>query len=106
MANPAYKPWTKREIKLLGTDTDAAIAKQIGRTHSAVTNKRLELDLPPAIPHEREWTPSELKLLGTMSDLALAEQLGCRRLHVFRKRKSLKIKAWRQIRIKRRRKKK
>jgi hypothetical protein len=105
MTNPAYKPWTKREIKLLGTDTDAAIATRTGRTLTAVTNKRLLLGIPAGFTHELAWTDEEIELLGTMSDIALAEQIGCSRIAVFRKRKSLGIKAWRQIKIRRRRKK-
>ncbi len=34
--------WTKRELKLLGTDHDEAIARKIGRTRGAVTSKRTQ----------------------------------------------------------------
>ena len=40
-----YRRWSRREIRLLGTDTDAGLAQRIGRTVVAVTQKRRELRL-------------------------------------------------------------
>jgi len=43
---PSSTPWTEREIKLLGTDRDPAIAKRLNRSISAVKCKRKSLHIP------------------------------------------------------------
>lgn len=40
-------PWTEEEEALVGTDTDGAIAEQLGRTPMAVRNKRRALGIAP-----------------------------------------------------------
>ena len=80
--NLDHRPWTPREVELLGTDTDAVIAARIGRGPGAVRIKRWGLGIPAHGPHRREWTKRELSLLGTMTDTALAERLGVSREHV------------------------
>jgi transposase-like protein len=37
--------WTKKELALLGTDDDEAVAKKLGRTVTAVRGKRLRLKI-------------------------------------------------------------
>lgn len=86
------REWTDRELKLLGTDVDSAIAAKIGRSANAVRKKRQETAIASA--YRRDWKPRELKLLGTMADAALAEMLGCSRLCVFKKRRALGIAAF------------
>lgn len=80
------KPWSPREDKLLGTNTDAAIAAKLGRTRAAVETRRLRLQIAAYHSRSRQWTVAEIQLLGTMSDADLADQLGCRRLHVLQTR--------------------
>ena len=80
--NPNYRPWTVREVKLLGTDTDAAVAARIGRTPGSVKFKRYQLGIPAHPRRRREWTKRELSLLGTMSDAAVADRLGVSDQHV------------------------
>lgn len=41
------KSWTPAQIALLGTATDAALAKRFGKTHPAVEKKRRTLGIPP-----------------------------------------------------------
>ncbi|QJX00042.1 hypothetical protein [Frigoriglobus tundricola] len=43
---PGRGGWTKKELALLGTDHDEAIAKKIGRTRGAVTSKRVQRKIP------------------------------------------------------------
>jgi hypothetical protein len=38
--------WSEEEIALLGTATDAEVARQLGRTWSAVRDKRRGLGIP------------------------------------------------------------
>lgn len=48
---PRWKPenggWTTAEIALLGTDTDVAVAKKLGRSQHSVRSKRSKLRVPP-----------------------------------------------------------
>jgi len=38
-------PWTKEDDALLGTDTDRAIARRLGRTSVSVSNRRKKLGI-------------------------------------------------------------
>ncbi len=78
--------WTEDEEALLGTMTDAALAKKIGRTLGAVTMKRMAMDVAAFEPRVYTWTKAELKLLGTVSDQDLAKRLGVSRQHVLQMR--------------------
>lgn len=75
--NPALRLWTPAEEKLLGTDTDAAIARMLRRTISAVVSRRNASGIP-AFGHayERVWTSAEDRLLGTQPDRELAKRFG------------------------------
>lgn len=84
--------WTPAETALLGTDCDAAIAAQLGRTEDVVYGKRRRLGIPAYTPHARQWTDAELARLGTVSDALLAAELGVARLTVLKKRRVLGIK--------------
>ena len=81
------RPWTAEELALLGTDTDAAVARRIGRTQTAVYMQRRKLGLAPGIPHTRTWTKAELRLLGKHSDAEVASRLGVSRKHVLEMRR-------------------
>jgi len=89
--NPAHKPWTDRQERLLGTATDAAIAAKFGRSRKAVETKRRKRGIPGHVPHTRAWTKREIKLLGTMSDAAVARRLGCCSNHVLKTRRRLGV---------------
>lgn len=86
-------PWTEEEEALVGTDTDGAIAEQLGRTPMAVRNKRRAMGIAPFREYRHEWTDDELALLGAMSDAVVAEMLGLTRLTVLKKRQDLGIPA-------------
>ncbi len=44
--NPMPWGWTAQDIAKLGTGTDAEVAGRIGRTPSAVAQKRIALGIP------------------------------------------------------------
>ena len=40
------RPWTEEEIARIGADTDASIARELGRTEAAVQRMRLKQCIP------------------------------------------------------------
>jgi hypothetical protein len=92
-ANSA-QPWSEADLARLGTMLDKDLAKAIGRSHGAVTHKRLDLEIPAFRPKVRTWTAKELKLLGKMSDASLAAELGVSRKHVIEMRQRRGVKAF------------
>jgi transposase-like protein len=86
---PKNGAWTKKQLKLLGTDDDVVIAAKIGRTVSAVRNQRTARKIPAHSGWRgggRGWTETELALLGTDSDRAVAEKIGRTRKAVYYQR--------------------
>jgi hypothetical protein len=81
---PGGRPWTTKELGLLGTMTDDDLATEIGRTERAVRVMRLRQGIPVAKDRRRRehhtgsrtWTDSELALLGTVPDSELAARIG------------------------------
>ena len=70
---PARHVWTDDEIALLGTQSDAAIARRLGLTEAVVYNQRRRLGI--ARPVER-WSDDQIRLLGTAPDAEIARRLG------------------------------
>lgn len=60
---------------LLGTMTDRDLAKRLGCSRAAVTERRRKLRIPSFRPHRQPWRRSDEELLGTMSDWRLAKRL-------------------------------
>lgn len=87
-------PWTDADVAVLGTLPDAAAARKLGRSLTAVVKKRLSLDIPAHSPRARAWTRQELRLLGTMSDAALAARLGVARKTILETRQRLGVAAF------------
>ena len=83
--------WTEKELSLLGTDTDAAIAKKVGRNQHAVTIQRTKLGIPAAQPRGYDWTSDEDAMLGTGTDQAVADTLGVAKITIMRRRQKLGI---------------
>ena len=81
---PGGRPWTAKELRLLGTMPDDELAARIGRTERAVRVMRLRHGIPVAKDRRRRehhvggrtWTDSELALLGTVPDSELAARIG------------------------------
>src|SRR5437867_6881482 len=55
--SPAER-WTAKEIALLGTRTDIAVARLLSRSHGSVRSKRAQLHIAPFLPRPkwRRWT--------------------------------------------------
>ena len=89
-------PWKAEEDALLGTMKDADVGERIGRSESAVSDRRYTLNVAAFIKRAPrgtpvDWTPAKEQLLGTMSDTDLARKFGCSGMAVFYRRKRLKI---------------
>jgi hypothetical protein len=67
--------WTRGMVAMLGTKSDAALARQWGFWDKTVGDERRRRGIPAWSTHHR-WTKAELELLGTMPDADLARQLG------------------------------
>jgi hypothetical protein len=85
------RPWTAKELRLLGTKADEEVAKRIGRTRQAVRVQRLRAGLPRVIPPggRREWDDAELGALARMSDVEVARHTG-RTLKAVRVKRSVR----------------
>lgn len=68
------RPWTKAELRLLGTVPDDEAGRRMGRSLMSVRLKRqgLRIDAPLQPP----WSEAETKLLGTAPDREVAKRLG------------------------------
>ena len=77
LPTPARR-WTAREIKLLGTISDAEVTRRLRRKPSDVRRQRTSLKIPAFFQQQRGgyWKRAEIKLLGSLSDKDLAFQLG------------------------------
>ncbi len=85
---PARHKWTDEENALLGTDSDAKIAKILGLKLHEVFDQRRRLGIPRPVRH---WTEAECKLLGTASDVEIARQTGRTEHSVRHKRDELGV---------------
>lgn len=96
------KRWKECEVHMLGTDTDEAIAKKIGRTRSQVKNKRHHLKIPPFRDYEKKgmryWSDAEISLLGTDFDSSVAKKLDRPVDSVTKKRREMGIQPFRKQR--------
>lgn len=85
--------WARYE-HLLGTCPDAAIARLVGCTTTAVRYQRQRRRIPPYLSPTGApwvWTPRHIALMGVLSDHELAVLAGCHPITVRRKRKALGI---------------
>lgn len=81
--------WTDEQIALLGTDSDEAIAIELGTSTYAVREQRRRLKIKPA--KKVRFTPDIIKLLGRLPDATIAEMIGATEKHVAYKRSQAKI---------------
>lgn len=87
--------WDAGMISLLGTMTDAELARRLGIPLYVVIYKRLSLGIPSFKNMKvREWKRNELGLLGKKSDEEVAKLLGMAKTTISNKRKSLGIEAF------------
>lgn len=91
----AKPDWDDAKIALLGTMTDAELARRLGIRHHLVPYKRTALGIPSfKNMKEREWGKKDLRLLGKKSDQEVAKLLGLTKTTVRNKRISLGIEAF------------
>jgi len=84
--------WNRKQLSLLGTISDGALAQRIGIETSAVFLKRSSMGIAPSRPKRTlSWTPRELALLGKQSDEEVARLLKTSRKSVIKKRQDLGI---------------
>jgi hypothetical protein len=87
--------WTKTEDRLLGTDSDAQVAKRLGRTRMAVISRRQYLNIKARLPRHRvgrkpKWGPLDFAMLGRYPDTEVAKITGRSLKEVKAKRKELR----------------
>jgi len=71
------RPWTKRELRLLGTRPDSEVAAMIGRKTVTVQVRRGKLGIQSFRGRNKfRWTPARDRLLGTRPDQELVKILG------------------------------
>lgn len=74
--NPRHRLWTKKEDRLLGTQSDTEIGAKLRRSPGAVRSRRRALDIQLQAAQYRLWAQTEEKQLGTASDVVIARKLG------------------------------
>ncbi len=74
ISKKAVKPdWDDAKIALLGTMTDAELARRLGIRHHLVLYRRLALGIPSfKNMKKREWGKKDIRLLGKKSDQEVA----------------------------------
>jgi hypothetical protein len=86
-------PWTAAQLRLLGTMTDAEVARRIRVSAPVVHRQRVRMGIcafkPP--PPRIRWTRRMISALGKRSDAEVAERLRIGMGSVKKKRESLKI---------------
>ena len=90
-----WREWTKKEIALLGTASDAEIAQRINRIPSGVFLQRTRRNIPAFGQNKTEkahrWTKQQIKWLGKVSDVEIANRLGVSASTVAWKRRKMGI---------------
>ncbi|HTV39279.1 MAG TPA: hypothetical protein VMF08_01780 [Candidatus Sulfotelmatobacter sp.] len=71
-----YVTWTPEEDALLGTLSDAEVAKKLGCSIMRVFRRRSLLGVKNKNPMRRKWTQEEIALLGTKSDREVGLLIG------------------------------
>lgn len=93
-----HKPWTKQELRLLGTAGDDEIAARLGRTTIAVRRKRRISGIAAAAVARgyQKWTPYQDSLLGTDTDEVIARRLRRTVTAIIVRRQRMKISKYRR----------
>jgi hypothetical protein len=88
------RPWTKRELRLLGTRPDPEIARLLDRKCGTVQVLRGVRGIASWRERNKfKWTAAKDRLLGTKSDEALGKRFGTHRKSVEARRRALGIPA-------------
>ncbi len=86
--------WTLARQALLGTASDATIARRLHITHRRVRHRRERLGIPAAKPRPRHDWPKVDPLLGKSPDAAVAARCGMHEETVRRRRRKLRLPAF------------
>jgi hypothetical protein len=90
----SYK-WTRKHISLLGTMSDAAVARMFDLDLGTVLRKRKELGIPGTRPCKTvHWTRDLIAMLGKVPDAEVARAGGMNTLTAHKKRVSLGIRCY------------
>jgi hypothetical protein len=93
-----YRPrfhWDARKVALLGTMSDATLAKRFRVTRTTVTNMRLKLNISAFVTQKNhKWKEADKNLLGVISDQQLGQKLGICSSQVRNMRLKLNIDAY------------
>jgi hypothetical protein len=85
---PPRRKWTERELAMIGTDSDRAVAEALGLPVGVVRYKREQLGI---LHFPEPWKETELRLLGTAPDSQLARTIGRSASAIRRMREKLGI---------------
>src|SRR5439155_18216953 len=84
--------WTAREIKLIGTMSDAELGRRLRRLRESVRSMRRALHIRAFKPLKiKRWTLPEIRLLGVLPDREIARRLKRSVMSVRHKRRHLNI---------------
>jgi hypothetical protein len=87
--------WTRSQIALLGTISDAAVSRKFDLCITTVLRKRKELGIPGTRPCRKiHWTRDLVSMLGKVPDAEVARVGGMNTLTVQKKRVSLGIRCY------------
>ena len=87
--------WTRRQIAMLGTISDAALSRKLGLCIGTVLEKRQKLGIPASRPAKSiNWSPDVIALLGKIPDGDVARIYGMNILSVQKKRVDLGIRCY------------
>ena len=87
--------WTRRQIAMLGTIPDAALAAKLDLSISTVIKKRHKLGIAASRPAKTiNWTPAIIAMLGKVPDGQIARTYGMNVLTVQQKRVSRGIQCY------------
>ena len=87
--NDEQRPWTRREIELLGTAPDVEVARFLDRSRMAVRHKRRVEGIPAC--QWRPWTAAEDEIVKTLRPVVAATKLRRSLEAVYGRRKKLGI---------------
>jgi hypothetical protein len=87
--------WTRRQIAMLGTISDAALSRKLDLSIDTVLKKRRKLGIPASRPAKSiNWTPDVIASLGKIPDGEVARIHGMNILSVYKKRVALGIRCY------------
>ena len=87
--------WTRRQIAMLGTISDAALSRKLDLSIGTVLKKRQKLGIPASRPAKSiNWTPDVIALLGKIPDSEVAIIYDMNVLTVYKKRVDLGIRCY------------